>query len=249
MSLDNLKTLDVTLSMKGTANAINEVMGQLGDGKSAADREILTVINNKLLEVDEAFERPLDSPEVFVKLKDIARNAGNRELEAYCQNRVNMLKANDLHFKGYTWLYFGDCVNAIKYLKEAAELAPNHPVAGIDLKKAEKRLAKADDEIIKAEIQIDRNPGRADVWLKKANAMVIKGQLEEALAVYDRVLELDPQNVSAMGKKGAALEGLGRFDEAIPLFEAALEIKPKSQIAKKGLNLAEYFEENPDFSV
>jgi tetratricopeptide (TPR) repeat protein len=249
MSLDNLKTLDVTLSMKGTANAINEVMGQLGDGKSAADREILTVINNKLLEVDEAFDRPLDSPEVFVKLKDIARNAGNRELEAYCQNRVNMLKANDLHFKGYTWLYFGDCVNAIKYLKEAAELAPNHPVAGIDLKKAEKRLAKADDEIIKAEIQIDRNPGRADAWLKKANAMVIKGQLEEALAVYDRVLELDPQNVSAMGKKGAALEGLGRFDEAIPLFEAALEIKPKSQIAKKGLNLAEYFEENPDFSV
>ena len=155
MSLDNLKTLDVTLSMKGTTDAINKAIGQLSDGKSAADKDILTVINQKLLEVDEAFDRPLDAPEVFVKLKDIAGNAGNSKLEGYCQEQVNMLKANDLHFKGYTWLYFGDCVNAIKYLKEAAELAPTHPVATIDLEKAEKRLAKADDEIIKAEIQID----------------------------------------------------------------------------------------------
>jgi len=249
MSLDNLKTLDVTLSMKGTADAINKAIGQLSDGKSAADKEILTVINNKLLEVDEAFDRPLDSPDVFVKLKGIASNAGNSELESYCQEQVNMLKTNDLHFKGYTWLYFGDCVNATKYLREAAELAPKHPLATIDLEKAEKRLAKADAEIQKAEIQIEKNPAKADAWLKKANSMVIKGQLEDALAVYDKVIELDPQNDSAMAKKGAALEGLGRFNEAVPMFKAAMEIKPASQIAKKGMNLAEYFAENPDFKL
>ena len=249
MSLDNLKTLDVTLSMKGTTDAINKAIGQLSDGKSAADKDILTVINSKLLEVDEAFDRPLDAPEVFVKLKDIAGNAGNSKLEGYCQEQVNMLKANDLHFKGYTWLYFGDCVNAIKYLKEAAELAPTHPVATIDLEKAEKRLAKADDELIKAEIQIDKNPGKADAWLKKANAMVIMGKLEESLAVYDKVIALDSENAGAMAKKGAVLEGLGRFNEAIEMFEKAMVIKPASQIAKKGMNLAEYFAENPDFKL
>ncbi len=247
MSLDNLKTLDVTLSMKGTTDAINKAIGQLSDGKSAADKEILTIINSKLLEVDEAFDRPLDAPEVFVKLKDIASNAGNSNLEGYCQEQVNMLKANELHFKGYTWLYFGDCVNAIKYLKEAAELAPSHPVATIDLEKAEKRLDKADAEIDKADIQIDKNPGKADAWLKKANAMVIKGQLQESLAVYDKAIALD--SLDAMAKKGAALEGLGKFDEAIKLFNKVLEVKPTSQIAKKGMNLAEYFAENPDFKL
>ncbi|MCK5024582.1 MAG: tetratricopeptide repeat protein [Thermoplasmata archaeon] len=249
MSLENLKTLDVTLSMKGTADAINRAIGQLNDGCSAQDKEILAVINRKLLEVDEAFDRPLDSPEIFVKLKNIASSAGNSNLESYCQEQVNMIKANELHFKGYTWLYFGDCVNATKYLREAAEIAPKHPLAAIDLEKAEKRLAKADAEIEKAEIQIDKNPDKADAWLKKANAMVIKGQLEESLAVYDRVIVLNPDNPDAMAKKGAALEGLGQFDEAIKMFERALEIKPASQIAKKGMNLVEYFAENPDFKL
>lgn len=247
MSLDNLKTLDVTLSMKGTTDAINKAIGQLSDGKSTADKEILTIINSKLLEVDEAFDRPLDAPEVFVRLKDIASNAGNSDLEGYCQEQVNMLKANELHFKGYTWLYFGDCVNATKYLREAVELAPTHPVAGIDLEKAQKRLDKADAELDKADIQIDKNPGKADAWLKKANAMVIKGQLQESLAVYDKAISLD--SLDAMAKKGAALEGLGRFDEAIKLFNKVLEVKPTSQIAKKGMNLAEYFAENPDFKL
>ena len=79
--------------------------------------------------------------------------------------------------------------------------------------------------------------------------MVVKGQLEEALAAYDKVISLDSENAGAMAKKGAALEGLGRFDEAIKMFEKAMVIKPASQIAKKGMNLAEYFAENPEFEL
>lgn len=249
MSLEELKNLDVTLSMKGTADAINSAIGQLGDGKSARDREILAVINDKLLEVDEAFDRPLDSPETFVKLKDIASAAGNAELERYCQEQVNMIEANDLHFKGYTWLYFGNCVKATEYLGRAAELAPTHPVAQIDLDKARKRLDKAPGELDKAEIQIDKKPDKVDAWLKKANALVTMGRTQEALPVFDRVISLDPGNDSALAKKGAALLGLGRHADAVKMFEAALEIKPNSQIGKKGLNLVEYFAENPDFKL
>lgn len=249
MSLENLKTLDVTLSMKGTTDAINKAIGQLGSGSSAADKEILNVINTKLLEVDEAFDRPLDSPDVFVRLKSIASNAGNKELENYCQEQVNMLKANELHFKGYTWLYFGNCVKATEYLGRAAELAPTHPVAQIDYDKAQKRLDKAPVELDKAEMQIDKNPAKADAWLKKANALVTMGKTEEALPVFDKVISLEPENDSAMAKKGAALQGLGKYDEAVKMFEAALEIKPKSQIGKKGMNLTEFFAENPDFKL
>jgi|GEM_PF-3558541 len=251
MNINELKSLDVTQSMKGTAKAINEAIdslsGELRDGKgcgSAQDQEVLGVINQKLLEVDNAFDRPLDSPEVFQRLKGIASAANQVALESYCQEQVDMIKANDLHFKGYTILFYGDCVTASKLLKEAAEIAPKHPLAAIDLEKAEKRLAKAEDELYKAETTIEKKPEKPDGYLKKASALVTMGKLEESLPVFDRAIALD--SLDAMAKKGAALEGLGRFDEAVVLFNKVLEEKPTSQIAKKGLNLAEYFAENPD---
>lgn len=247
MILEELKNLDVSNSMGSTAQAINDAISTLSDGlrkgneATIQDREVLEVIMRKLLEVDEAFYRPLDSPETFKTLKPIAAVAGQGELETYCQEQVNMLKANDLHFKGYTALYYGDCVTSAKYLKEAKELAPKHPLAAIDLEKAEKRLAKAEGELAKAEDGIDKNPNKVQNWLKKANALVTMGELEDALPIFDRAIGLEPENPDALAKKGAALEGLGRFDEAVPIFNKVLEIKPNSQIAKKGLNLAKYF--------
>ena len=239
MSLEELKNLDVTLSIKGTTEAIMKVINTLTGGPG--DGAALDVIRQKLLEVDEAFERPLDSPEVFSKLKGIAAKAGKSDLEAYCQEQVNMIAANDLHFKGYTWMFYGDCVKATELLGKAAKLAPKHPLAAKDLKTAQNRLDKAMMELSKAETQIDKNPGKSDAWTKKASALVTMGKLQDALPVFDKAISLDPNNPDALGKKGAALEGLGRFDEAVPLFKRALEIKPASQIAKKGLNLAEYF--------
>jgi len=251
MSLDNLKNLDVTLSMKTTAQEIDGAIGMLSadlcSGKAAgssSDKEILTVINLKLREVDEAFDRPLDSPDIFKKLKNIATTAGQADLKGYCQKQVNMIEANELHFKGYTELFYGNCVTACELLRKAADIAPEHPLAAIDLEKVEKRLAKADDEIVKAELGIDKNPSKAVNWLKKANAMVTMGKLEEALPIFDKAIGLDADNPDAMAKKGAALEGLGRFDEAVTLFNKVLETKPTSQIAKKGLNLADYFTGN-----
>ncbi len=244
MDLKDLKELDVTYSMKGTADAINKAIGQLSDGSSAQDKEILTVINRKLLEVDEAFDRPLDSPAIFGKLKGVASAAGQSDLATYCQKQVNMIEANERHFKGYTELFYGNCVTASELLKQAAELAPGHPLAAIDLEKTEKRLVKADGALVKAEAGIEKNPDKVINWLNKAKALMTMGKLEEALPIFDRAIELDPESVDAMAKKGAALEGLGRFDEAVILFKKILETKPTSQIAKKGLNLAEYFGEN-----
>jgi tetratricopeptide (TPR) repeat protein len=239
MSLEELKNLDVTLSIKGTTEAIMKVIDTLNGGPG--DGAALDVIRQKLLEVDEAFERPLDSPEVFSRLKGIAAKAGKKDLEAYCQEQVDMIAANDLHFKGYTQMFYGDCVKATELLGKAAKLAPKHPLAAKDLKTAQNRLDKAMSELSKADAMISKDPSKSEAWAKKASALVTMGKLEEAMQYFDKAIALDPGNPDALGKKGAALEGLGRFNEAVPLFNKALEIKPNSLIAKKGLNLADYF--------
>jgi len=239
MTLEELKNLDVTLSMKGTTDSILKAMGTLNGGPG--DGAILDVIRQKLLEVDDAFERPLDSPEVFQKLKGIAQKAGKKDLEAYCQEQVDMIEANDLHFKGYTQMFYGNCIAATELLGKAAKLAPKHPLAGKDLKTALNRLDKAGAELSKAEAQIGKDPNKSEAWNKKATALVTMGRTDEAMQFFDKAIALDPNNADALGKKGAALEGQGKFKEAVPLFKKALQIKPTSQIAKKGLNLADYF--------
>ena len=189
MDLNDLKELDVTYSMKTIAQAIENAMGMLGsdllsgkDAGTAQDREILTVINQKLLEVDEAFDRPLDSPDIFGKLKGIASAAGQSDLTTYCQKQVNMLEANELHFKGYTELFYGNCVTASRLLKQAAELAPEHPLATIDLEKTEKRLAKADGELVKAEAGIEKNPDKTVNWLNEAKRK--KGRVPRLARIF-----------------------------------------------------------------
>ena len=191
MNLDELKKLEVTTSMKATADAIRGAIEMLSfevkSGKecSLKDKEILEVITTKLKEVEEEFYRPLDDPTIFEYLQGIAATASQMELENYCDDQMNLLKANDLHYEGYTALYYGNCVEATRLLGEAYKTYPNHPLAKIDLDKAQKRLDKAPAELDKAESAIEKKPEKIDGYMKKAGALVSMGKLEEALPIFD----------------------------------------------------------------
>ena len=63
------------------------------------------------------------------------------------------------------------------------------------------------------------------------------GQFDEAIAHYQRVLELEPRYAEAHNNLGAALANRGRMDEAIAHWRQALEIKP--DYAQAGINLAD----------
>jgi len=53
-------------------------------------------------------------------------------------------------------------------------------------------------------------------------------QYEEALIHFDKVLELDPDNVGALNEKGAILLKLDQFEEAISYFDRALILEPQN---------------------
>ena len=62
--------------------------------------------------------------------------------------------------------------------------------------------------------------------LKKAASLVGENRLQEAITLYDKVLETDPGNVDALNEKGMVFMIVGQYGEAIIWFDKALEIDP-----------------------
>jgi len=52
------------------------------------------------------------------------------------------------------------------------------------------------------------------------------GRIEEAIASYDKALEVKPDKHEAWNNRGLALGNLGRIEEAIASYDKALEVKP-----------------------
>jgi Flp pilus assembly protein TadD len=57
-----------------------------------------------------------------------------------------------------------------------------------------------------------------------------KGEIEEAITCFDRVLEMDPNNEAALHNRGVALRSAGRFEEALASFDHALERDPDNEM-------------------
>ena len=64
--------------------------------------------------------------------------------------------------------------------------------------------------------------------LKEGDTYYRARRYEEALAVYDRVIQMDPRDARAYSNKGNALRKLKRNKEALEAYERALTIEPRS---------------------
>jgi len=68
----------------------------------------------------------------------------------------------------------------------------------------------------------------------KANDLLVEGKrlydarkYEEAVASFDKAIEIDPKNADAWNHKGNAIYYFSRFDDAIACYDKAIEIDPK----------------------
>ena len=71
----------------------------------------------------------------------------------------------------------------------------------------------------------------ASEWADKGYSLSSLGRETEAMACYERALEIDPSHVLAWNNKGAGLMELGRKEEAFACFDRALEIDPREPLA------------------
>ena len=66
------------------------------------------------------------------------------------------------------------------------------------------------------------------------------GKYQEAIACYNRVLEINPRDAGAWSNKGNALNKLGKLQEAVDCYDRALEINPRYAVTWSNKGVALY---------
>ena len=70
-------------------------------------------------------------------------------------------------------------------------------------------------------------------WIGKAKCLALTGKLRKALAIYDLMLEVDPDNPTVWFDRGRILVAEKRYAEAYISFDRAVKLDPRLEEAKK----------------
>jgi tetratricopeptide (TPR) repeat protein len=71
-------------------------------------------------------------------------------------------------------------------------------------------------------------------WTQLADARKMRGHAGEALDMYDRIIEVHPENVVARNGRAEVLRDLNRLTDALAAYEATIEAHPEDRFAKNG---------------
>lgn len=87
-------------------------------------------------------------------------------------------------------------------------------------------------------------------FIVKGSALLETGKQEEALSAFNKALEIEPRNVSALQIKASCLTQMGRFDEALDVYSTMARIKEGLQVAclMKGMLLIALDKQDEGFS-
>ena len=147
----------------------------------------------------------------------------------------------------------GNTALAIKLYNAVLQNKPNHPVAKKGLRKIQNELprnqstqaetANPPQDQINTLINLYHSGQTAEtekacIKLLKAYpqslvtinilgaALQGQGKLQEAVASYDKAIQIRPDYADAYSNRGAALQELGRLDEALESCDKAIQIRP-----------------------
>lgn len=236
--------MNVTVSMDKDIEALSKVIGIIDTSNRAKAKEMLVQIDKKVLEIEEHFWRPIDSPEVYKKLNALALELSDENKASIYDSKIKLFEANELEFKGRVQDFYGNKVKAIEYYAKALKLVPDHELALPAHEKALKSVDRAKREISQAEKKLQADSDDSKLWYKYGVAHLNLGEVDKAIECLDKAIEFDPSNPDALARRGTAMESLGDYQGSKKYFEKALEIKPSSMTAKRGLNYADYFLEH-----
>jgi len=101
------------------------------------------------------------------------------------------------------------------------------PFTSLTERPSEEQMKKLDEFVDKLDmLEILGASLKPDDYHKRANDLYYKGKYEEALAAYEKAIELKPDYAEAWDNKGVTLGKLGRNEKALEAHEKAIELKP-----------------------
>jgi tetratricopeptide (TPR) repeat protein len=192
----------------------------------------------------DSFEHALEldpkNTDALLKLAEIQLLLRNYQ---ECFNRVNEALRIDQQLykgyflKGYAYLEMGDTTLAVSSIQTSIELNPKFYEGYMTL--GDIHAMKGSNLAIEYyNSALESSPGDAEAMYNLGIYLQNNNRLDDAVVVYERMIEVDENSVRAWYNRGyILLELQNKPLEAIPFFERALEITPQYIDARYNLGL------------
>jgi tetratricopeptide (TPR) repeat protein len=128
----------------------------------------------------------------------------------------------------------GQPADAIRPLRDAAQLQPNNPIIQHDLGLAFLEVGRLADGVAALQRAVAGNPSYTDAYFRLAIALEKLDDFGGAIAAYHRATELAPTLTEAWFRAGALVYTLGHRDEAIGCFRRAASTGGKTSFGRLG---------------
>jgi TolB-like protein/Tfp pilus assembly protein PilF len=208
----------------GLAEAYNQLMSY-GDMSLAEAMPLMEAAVNSALEMDP------DLGEAQTALAALFRSQGRSDEAIAAYERAIELApgyATSYHWLAEIWRTDRNRPDlALPLITKAEELDPLSPVINLTVAETLRDLGLHKEALAQIDHAIEISPAFASAYITKAEILAWSfGELEQALRLYDRSSELDPQSINACVGRALLLSSLGDDTGAIELIEHCFELGP-----------------------
>ena len=131
-----------------------------------------------------------------------------------------------LHILGLIRASQDNHVEAVKFLKKAANLGPSDPSLQYNLAKALSSAGNEKEALIHHQRAVRFMPQNPEAWLNYGKSLLALHRNEEAINVFNNALQINLHYPEALLNKAIAFRNLQKDEEAIALIDQALSLNP-----------------------
>ena len=189
--------------------------------------------NNELLPAFEQLrklaEAQPDNEEIYLRMAHVAFMMEDYGAMAHACEKALLINKDDpraLYLYARACRGQGDWTNAVAMLTKAITLRENHGDAHLLRGEILLEVNDAEGAAQDADYLMEHAPENEDALLLKARVLEAQGMHDEAVGIYNKVIELNPFCIAAFKERGAIRLGLGDKRGAEEDMNAVLELNP-----------------------
>ena len=202
--MQELADLDPSMSMSRTVEVLTKALDAIPyeDGQSlqlSGDQgQLLDLVTDKIAEAEGYFDRPVDEPEIYMRMVAIGGASGRDDLVDRFGKRTAQIEAAEMEFQARLQAFFGATSRAIILFQKAVDLTPEFTEAVDGLGRAERRVEKSRKKCDSLKANTQAKSSSAKAWMDYAAAYVQRKPTKATLSpmrYYGRLHNRPPASV------------------------------------------------------